>query len=140
MNVLIDTNILLDFIQHREHYSESEQILTLCAKKEIGGFMAAHSMPNMFYILRKNFSDSERREILLTLAELIPIVNVDHAKIVTALEKQDFADFEDCLQAECAKEIGASYIITRNVKDFEQAEITPISAGDFLAIVRTEIK
>ncbi|MCR5763929.1 MAG: hypothetical protein K6G00_11165 [Treponema sp.] len=75
-------------------------------KKEINGFMAAHSIPNMFYILRKDFKDSERREILLTLTELIPIVSIDHAKIVSALKAQDFSDFEDCLQSECAEEIG----------------------------------
>ena len=67
MNVLIDTNILLDFIQHREHFSVSEQIITLCAKNELNGFMASHSIPNMFYILRKDFTDDERREILLSL-------------------------------------------------------------------------
>lgn len=68
INVLIDTNILLDFIQDREHFLLSEQILRFCAKKEINGFMAAHSIPNMFYILRKDFTDDERREILLSLA------------------------------------------------------------------------
>ena len=138
MNVLIDTNILLDFIQHREHFSSSEKILTLCAKKEINGFLAAHSIPNMFYILRKDFSDEERREILLSLAELIPIVKIDHEKIVAALNKKSFKDFEDCLQSECAKEIGAEYIITRNVEDYSESEIKPILPDEFLNVLKKE--
>lgn len=32
-------------------------------------------------------------------------------------------DFEDCLQDKCAKDIGADYIITCNVKDFENSEL-----------------
>lgn len=132
MNVLIDTNILLDYIQHREYFSLSEQILTLCAKKEIYGFIAAHSVPNMFYLLRKDFSDAERRKILLSLTELLPVVGIDHAKIEGALRNNTFSDFEDCLQVECAKEINAAFIITRNAKDFLESEIAVITPEDFL--------
>lgn len=138
MNVLIDTNILLDFIQHREHFSVSEQIITLCAKNELNGFMASHSIPNMFYILRKDFTDDERREILLSLAELIPIVKIDHEKIVTALKKKSFTDFEDCLQSECAKEINAEFIITRNVDDYKESEIKAITPYDFLNTLKSK--
>ena len=138
MNVLIDTNILLDFIQHREHFSVSEQIITLCAKNELNGFMASHSIPNMFYILRKDFTDDERREILLSLAELIPIVKIDHEKIVTALNKKSFTDFEDCLQSECAKEINAEFIITRNVDDYKESEIKAITPYDFLNTLKSK--
>ena len=136
INVLIDTNILLDFIQHRENFSFSEQILTLCAKREINGFMAAHSVPNMFYILRKGFSDEERREILLSLAELVPIVKIDHAKVVSALNQKSFTDFEDCLQCHCAKEINAEYIITRNVQDYLESTIKAITPEGFLNLLK----
>ena len=101
--------------------------------------MAAHFIPNMFYILRKDFSDEERREILLSLSELIPVVSVDHAKVVSALQRKSFADFEDCLQSECAKEIGAAYIITRNVDDFVLSEIAAITPADFLDVLKNKI-
>ncbi len=38
-----------------------------CAKKEVTGIMAAHSIPNLFYILRKDFSQEERRALLKDL-------------------------------------------------------------------------
>lgn len=44
--------------------------------------------------------------------------NIDHVNVKKALLREDFVDFEDCLQDECAKEINADYIITRNVQDF----------------------
>ena len=98
--------------------------------------MAAHSIPNMFYILRKNFTDDERREILLSLAELIPVVKIDQEKIVTALNKKAFTDFEDCLQSQCAKEVNAEYIITRNVGDYSESEIKAILPADFLDLMK----
>ena len=68
MVVLIDTNVLLDFLLGREPYfSNADRIIKLCAEQKIQGFMAAHSIPNMFYILRKDMSEETRREVLLNL-------------------------------------------------------------------------
>ena len=132
MNVLIDTNIFIDFIQHRENFSDAEKILKLCATKRINGFMAAHSVPNMFYILRRYFSGEELREILLSLLELTPVISIDHDKIENALKQKSFTDFEDCLQSKCAKDIEAAYIITRNTKDYSESDIPALTAGEFL--------
>jgi len=55
--VLLDTNILIDYIAYREPYTGSaEKIITLCKNKTIDGCIAAHSVMNIFYILRKSFS------------------------------------------------------------------------------------
>lgn len=68
MVVLIDTNVLLDFLLGREPYfSDADKIIKLCANQKIRGFMAAHSVPNMFYILRKAMTEEIRREVLLNL-------------------------------------------------------------------------
>ena len=39
---------------------------------------------------------------------------------------------EDCLQAECAKDFSADYIVTRNVKDFQNSMIPAILPCEFL--------
>ena len=133
MNVLIDTNVLLDYIQQRSDFSAAAKIVELCAKREIDGFMAAHSVPNMFFILRKDFSQEERRELLLGLTALIPVIGIDGVKVNSALKQGNFKDFEDCLQAECAKEADAEYIITRNVSDYASSTVPAITPADFLA-------
>lgn len=45
---------------------------------------------------------------------------------------------KDCLQDECAKGIGADYIITRNIKDFEQSKVPAITPEQFLEIMEKE--
>ena len=68
MRILIDTNVLLDYIANRTPYAnDAEQIIILCKDDKIDGCIAAHSMMNILYILRKNMTVSERKEILFYL-------------------------------------------------------------------------
>lgn len=47
-------------------------------------------------------------------------------------KNEAFSDVEDCLQSQCAKRFSASYIITRNIKDFEHSDVPAILPDDFL--------
>lgn len=95
MRILLDTNVLLDYFQHREGFTTSEKILQTCAENSVSGFVAAHSFPNMFYILRKFYSDEERREILTNIISLLNVAEISHSIIASALSRKDFHDFED---------------------------------------------
>lgn len=132
MRVFIDTNILLDYLIGREPYYEfADQVLKHCASKKVEGVIAAHSIPNIFYILRKDMTADERREVLLRICKIVKVEGIDQFKIITALNKKDFSDFEDCLQIECAEAVQADYIITRNVKDFTGCDIPAITAQEW---------
>lgn len=103
----------------RELYAkEAIKIIDLCNKKQLTGYIAAHTVSNLFYILRKDFSVVQRKEILTALCGIFEISGIDRSKIIAALDNDGFVDLEDCLQMECAMEIGAEYIITRNLSDF----------------------
>jgi predicted nucleic acid-binding protein len=96
--------------------------------------MAAHSITNIFYILRKKLSPEERKEILLSLCDILTVSGVDHAKLLEALQSNTVDDIEDCLQMNCAKAVGADYIITRDLEDFVQSPIPAISPENFLTL------
>ena len=133
MVVLIDTNIILDILQKRvPFYEYSYQVLSYCASGKIKGYIALHSISNIFYILRKYFSANDRRKLLIGVLEFLEIANVNREEVKRALLRNDFIDFEDCLQDECAKQVFADYIITRNTDDFLTSEIPAISPSDFL--------
>lgn len=104
----------------------------MCAEKKLEGSIAAHSVMNVFYILRKEFTIEERRKTLTDLCEILTVVGIDKGKIISALANDDFTDVEDCLQNECAIDFSADYIITRNVKDFEKSSVPAILPGYFL--------
>lgn len=100
--------------------------------REITGILAAHSIPNLFYILRKNFSQEERRFLLKNLCEIFQISDLNEKKIVAALENNAFSDFEDGLQEECAVESMADYIVTRNPADFKHSRVKVILPDELL--------
>lgn len=139
MLILIDTNVLLDVIARREpHVTFSEKVIDLCRQEIINGAIAGHSVLNAMYVLRKNFTLAERKEIFLSLCEFLYVESVDFGKIIQALKDDNFSDFEDCLQMQCALSLRADYIVTRNVKDFAASEIPAVTPEDFLKILEEQ--
>ena len=67
-----------------------------------------------------------------TVYESAEIIGIDKQKILNSIGNDDFSDFEDCLQAECAKSFSADWIVTRNVKDFENSAIKAVTPDEFL--------
>ena len=133
MVALVDTNIIIDALANREPYADNaKKILEKCAAREVTGILAAHSIPNMFYILRKNFSQDERRFLLKNLCNIFKISDLNAKKILAALENEKFVDFEDCLQEECAVESMADYIVTRNPADFKHSRVKVILPDELL--------
>ena len=133
MKILVDTDVFLDFLQEREpHMDNAEQIITLCATKRADGYIAAHTIPNLFYIIRNSHSISERREMLSDICSFFIVSDLDGAKLIAALRDEDFHEFEDCLQDQCALSVGADYTVTRNVKDFACAGTEAVTPSRFI--------
>lgn len=131
--ILVDTNVLLDYLLEREpFFLDAKEIVLRCVEGSVRGCIAAHSISNMFFILRKDYEATERREILTSLCSIFDIEGIDKSKVISALANEEFSDFEDCLQMECAKAYGADYIVTRNVTDYALSEIPAIEPKDYL--------
>jgi len=133
--VLIDTNVLLNYITNREddYLEQSVKIVEMCAKGECMGYIAFHTLSTLWYVLRKR-SAQERRENLRDICEIFQVASASQKEVLDAIDKDSFVDFEDCLQDKCAKEVGADYIITCNIKDFENSEIPALNPKEFLCM------
>ncbi|GHV95221.1 PIN domain-containing protein [Spirochaetia bacterium] len=140
MNVsalLIDSDVLIDFMAEREPFSENaKQLIQQVQTRGISAYLAAHSITNIFYLLRKTYSVSERKQRLCDLCQSISIVEINAALINNILLNNDFDDIEDCLQAECAKAVNADYIVTRNIKDYSLSAIPAILPEDLLKLTK----
>ena len=136
MVILVDTNVILDVILMRDEFiSDSYRVMRLCYEEASGveGYAAAHTIPNLWYILRKYFKPVERRENILDVFEVLDIVPFNGEMLQTALKNFEFNDFEDCLQDECAVAVGADYIVTNNVKDFANSRTPALTPEEFIA-------
>lgn len=138
MKVLIDTKVIIDYLVTREpFYEASSGVIKKCAKKELTGYIAFHSIPNLWYILRK-IPENRRRKWIIDICSFLQVTGASHSEVVRAIEMKDFKDFEDCLQDRCADSVGAEYIITRNIMDFANSKVQAILPEDLLQILKTE--
>ena len=136
ITVFLDTNIIIDYLQNREPFSEyANKIIELCADKKIFACVSSQSVTDIFYILRKDYTVEERKNLLLGICNMFNVIGADKTMVINALENEDFSDLEDCIQSECAQIAEAEYIITRNIKDFKSAVIQPVLPEDFLKLI-----
>ena len=130
MKVLIDANIVLDYLLRRDEGNYAEQIIEKCYNGSIIGYIAFHSISIIWYILDKNKVEN-RRDMIYNICDILEVVSISHEDIKKAIKWEEFKDFEDCLQEICAETIGANYIITNNVGDFKLANVKAIAAKEF---------
>ena len=132
-HVLIDSDVILDFLTDRFPFSESATgILLLCQKKIIRGYITPVIVANACYILKKSNSHREIIEQIKNLLTIIDIIQIDKEVILKAANS-DFADFEDALQNFAAVKHGKiNTIITRNSKDYQKSTLAVFTPEMYL--------
>ena len=132
-NILIDTDVLLDFLYEREPFCEdSARILNLCDLNKISGWLTPVILSNVYYILRKSHSHNEVIVKLRELLKFLNILSMNKDTVLLALNSK-FADFEDALQNFAAEYSGEiNFVITRNVKDYKNSLLKVLAPKDFL--------
>jgi predicted nucleic acid-binding protein len=72
------------------------------------------------------------------LNALLSILAVDE-KIIELALSSNFRDFEDAIQYYVAIENNIEYLITRNVKDYKLAQISILTAEEFLVLYKNQL-
>ena len=131
MDLVLDSNIVLDHIDRREPFYElSRKVCLLGVVGEANTYITVNMLSDIYYLLRKDFGSQGAQEMIeqdLSFLQLVSVTPEDAQKALAAR----WNDFEDCLVACCAEKIGADYIITRNVKDFRASKVEAISPKEF---------
>ena len=132
--VLIDTDVILDFLFDRKPFSKfAAVIFSLCEGNKIKGFVTPVIYSNVYYLLRQTARHEVVIEKLTQLLSITDVLLMDKAVVIQALNS-GFMDFEDALQYSSAIHEGTiDAIITRNVKDFKLSEIAVFIPENFLA-------
>ena len=132
--VLVDTNIVIDLLATRDdYYDEAAELFSLADKKELILAISSLTFANTNYVLSKQRSAKEAREILRKFKVLVEIINLDDKIIELALSDEEFLDLEDGLQYYSALNNGIDAILTRNKKDFKNSKIPVLTAKEYLA-------
>lgn len=135
MNVLFDTNVILDVLLEREpHVEAASKLFALVDNGRIEGSMCATTATTIYYIAAKSFGDRRARDQVHGLLGLFEVASVGRDVLDAALD-MDFSDYEDAVLHEAARAAGATAIVTRDSQDFANSAIPILDPQELLAVI-----
>lgn len=136
MKVLIDTNVIIDALTSREPWTESaETIFIMAANYMMDMYITASSATDIYYLVRKYLHSADQaKQVMEKLYSLVGILTVSSAECIDALASS-ISDYEDAVVERVSVKADMDYIITRNVKDYQQGMMKTISPDDFIVLM-----
>ena len=133
MRVLIDTNILLDFLLQREpFFQDAERLFNAIDSGLVVGYVTATTLTDIFYIAQKHTRSIEKaRQAIAEILTVMTICSVDRAVLESAFNS-GLTDFEDAVQIFCAVTQGLDAIMTRDKRGFVSSPVPVLSIGELL--------
>ena len=129
--VFLDSDIMLDVSLERvPFYLPAINLMELCYQSRFKAVTSSIAFINTQYFLNK-FAPATKLQSLKRLRSVISIINVDEQIIDLALSS-NFVDFEDAVQFYAAKSVNVDVIITRNIKDYKEANLPVLTPEQFL--------
>ena len=136
--IVIDINILMDFLFKREGHEKAAEIFSICSKGKIKGFVCAHEITTLYYFLNKAVKDKIKiRKALSGIMNRFTVIEINAGILNKALASQ-INDFEDAVIEASSVDKKAEYILTRNIKDFKKSIINAITPEELLIMLKKE--
>ena len=129
--ILIDLNIILDFLNKRNFHHEAAQLINMCVEKKISGYICAHEVTTLSYFLLKEQKD--KNKVINTITALLDIFNVisiDESILRDSLISP-ITDYEDAVIEVSSMKTNIDYIISRNISDFKLSRIPTYTPEQF---------
>ena len=136
MNVLIDTNVALDYFLRREGFAENaKQVFHEIISGDINGCLSSSVVTDVYYCVSRQKNASIARKVVEEVYRYLTILTVGEATIGEALVFP-MDDFEDAVQAVAAKDYGIDIVVTRDKEGFRNSGLRVYSPEEFLETLK----
>jgi predicted nucleic acid-binding protein len=137
MRVLIDTHVVLDFLQERKPFAKNAaKLFERIDAGEIEGFITATTITNIYYIVRQSAGASVAQDAIIQVLTDLNLCAVDRNVLEQAIAL-DFSNLEDAVQYVCGLMNRVDVIVTRDASSFGDAQI-PVMLLEELAPLNNE--
>ena len=134
--VLIDLNIILDFLNKRNFHQEAAQLLNRCVEGKLSGYICAHEVTTLSYFLFKEQKDKNKVVTTIsTLFDIFQIIPIDET-ILKASLLSPITDYQDAVIEVSAVKFNIDYILSRNISNFKLSRIPTYTPEQFFLFVR----
>ena len=132
--VLIDLNIILDFLNKRNFHKEAAKLINMCVEKKFEGFICAHEITTLSYFLFKQQND--KAKVINTITMLLDIFNVIpiDENILRDSLVSPITDYKDAVIEVSSVKTNIDYIISRNISDFKFSRIPTYTPEQFFTL------
>lgn len=143
IKVFVDSDVILDFLVGREYADYAAVVFEI-------GEQSAHIqlitsplvVANVDFIYRQILGalpnkKHNSRAAIAALLQHTEVVDMSGAEAKALLSMPQLKDYEDALQLAAARNAGAKYLITRNVKDYpHDSDVEILHAVDDAPLIR----
>ncbi len=135
MKIFLDTDILIDVALDRMPFSNDASILLdKLEMRQADGFIAWHSLSNLYYICSSSVGDRKLKEYVRDLLLFLSVSETTTKDAIYALDL-NVSDFEDAMQIAAAISSQADFIVTRNIRDFKHSPVPASLPGEIIRIM-----
>ena len=140
MKALLDTCVVIDFLQKREPFADAAlSVFRAAAGVQFTACITAKSAADIYYLIHRCTHDNGRaREILNGLLSIVSMLDSAAVDVFHALSSET-SDFEDAIMIETAIRSGVDCIVTRNTKDYRKSPVQVYTPDEFLKILEEEL-
>lgn len=132
--ILIDLNIILDFLNKRNFHQEAAQLINMCVENKISGYVCAHEITTLSYFLLKEQKDKTKVINTITaLLDIFNIISIDESILRDSLISP-ISDYEDAVIEVSSMKTNIDYIISRNISDFKASRIPTYTPEQFFIL------
>ena len=129
---MLDLNVLLDVLQKRApHYRASAAVLEHVIQGEERGALSAPAVTTIHYLVNRYANRTAAGDALDWLFRHFHICAVGRDDLEQA-RSLGWSDFEDAVLPSVAQRARCSYIVTRNIKDFERSPVPALTPREWL--------
>lgn len=130
MKILIDLNVILDYLEDRAPFAdEAENVIE---NKDNQLFVSAHMVTTASYLMRGRGIKAQN-DALDFIFDNFTVIPCDKPTLTSA-RALEFTDYEDAVVAATAKKAKCAYIITRNKRDFANSPVPALTPREFLTL------
>ena len=132
IKALIDTNVLLDHLAHREGFCQDAAVIfSMIDEGQLIGIVSSLSIVNCAYVLPKHYNGDAVLEQIKTMLRMFTISNVDASVLEQAASLEPY-DYEDAVQYLSALHYHPDMVITRDKKGFNDLGILVMTPAEFV--------
>jgi len=132
MKIMMDLNVLLDFLQNREPYGHTAaELVEKALRNRFDAVIPSHAATTLHYLIAKYNSVAKANETIDWLLGNFVIAMCDGG-VLRRARSLPLADFEDAVVAASAERERCQAIATRNTVDFAGSPVPAIKPDDLL--------